>query len=222
MIDTVLFDWDGTLIDTAQQAFDAFEKSFADLGLPLSFETYNRIYSPNWYIMYERLQLPRERWEEADELWLQHYAEETPELLSEGRATLEVLAEGKYALGIVTSGTRSRVHREITTLGLGSVFQTIICNEDVVNKKPHPEGLELALTQLGKNPEACCYVGDCPDDIVMGRRANVLTVAIPSSYPASRRLAEAQPDFTFSSLSEFLATLEQKSLQRGAQLTSRG
>jgi len=208
MIDTVLFDWDGTLIDTAQQAFDAFRKSFADLGLPLDFETYDRIYSPNWYRMYEHLQLPRKQWDEADELWLHHYAEEAPRLLSDARPTLDELARRNYVLGIVTSGTRSRVLREMDTLGLGGVFKTVICNEDVVNKKPHPEGLELALEQLQKKRETCCYIGDCPDDIVMGKRADVLTVAIPSSYPASRRLAEVQPDFTFAALAEFLRNLE--------------
>ncbi len=212
MINTVLFDWDGTLIDTAQQAFNAFQKSFADMGLPLDFETYNRIYSPNWYLMYEQLQLPRPRWDEADERWLRHYADETPRLLADGCATLDTLINRKYVLGIVTSGTRSRVEREIGALGLRDVFRIVVCNEDVVNKKPHPEGLELALDRLQKKPEDCCYVGDCPDDMIMGRRANVLTVAIPSLYPASRRLAEAQPDFTFCSLTEFLENLEMQGI----------
>src|SRR5512141_842316 len=150
MIDTILFDWDGTLIDTAQQAYDAFHKSFIDLGVPLDFETYNRIYSPNWHIMYEHLQLPRERWPEADQLWLDHYAEEAPQLLSGARAALRELAEHPYALGIVTSGTRSRVLREIREHDLSEVFDIVVCSEDVVNKKPHPEGLEFALEKLRK------------------------------------------------------------------------
>jgi HAD superfamily hydrolase (TIGR01509 family) len=221
MLNTVLFDWDGTLIDSAQQAFDAFRKSFIDLGLSLDFETYNHIYSPNWYRMYERLQLPRQRWEEADDLWLHHYAGEVPRLLSGGRSILAALIKKNYVLGIVTSGTRSRVEREIVALGLSGVFQVVICNEDVANKKPHPEGLEMALDRLQREPAACCYVGDCPDDIVMGRRANVLTIAIPSLYPASRHLGEAKPDFTFSSLSEFWSNLERGSLQGALQNTSK-
>jgi len=195
-----LFDWDGTLIDSAQQAFNAFQKSFFDLGIPLDFETYNRIYSPNWYLMYEHLQLPRERWVEADDLWLQHYATEAPKLLTGGRDALGELARSRYVLGIVTSGTRPRVLREIGTVGLSGVFDVVICSEDVVNKKPHPEGLELALRKLQKKPESCCYVGDCPDDIEMGKRANVRTIGIPSRYPASRKLADSRPDLYFESL----------------------
>jgi len=56
-IDTILFDWDGTLIDTADAAFDAFRKALLDLSVPLEYETYVRIYSPNWYSMYEALAL---------------------------------------------------------------------------------------------------------------------------------------------------------------------
>jgi HAD superfamily hydrolase (TIGR01509 family) len=207
MMDTVLFDWDGTLTDTAERAFKAFQKAFTDLGVPLNFDTYVRFYSPNWYDMYAHLGLPQERWQEAEDLWLHHYGYEIPQLLPGGQAALKELASRNYVLGIVTNGSRVRVRREVGALGLTGIFQSVICNEDVLRKKPDPEGLQTAMRHLQKRPESCCYVGDCPEDIEMGKRANVRTVGIPSQYPASHKLPDSCPDYIFNSLEEFRADL---------------
>ncbi len=208
MIDTILFDWDGTLIDTAQQAYDATQKSLLKLGVPLDFPTYERIYSPNWYHMYEELRLPREKWKEADDLWILHYTNENPRFMPGAQTTLNELAQRNYALGIVTSGTRCRVLGELAMLGLADAFRVVICSEDVVNGKPHPEGLETAMKQFGKEAEVCCYVGDSPDDIEMGKCARVLTVGIPSRYPASRNLVGARPDLFLDSLEGIGAVMD--------------
>ena len=210
MIDVILFDWDGTLIDNAEATFDAFRKALLDLSVPLDYETYVRIYSPNWYSMYEALGLPPERWTEADDLWLIHYSSDACRLVPGVRPALEELARANYTLGIVTSGSRTRVMREIGRLGLKDIFQVVVCSDDVVNKKPHPEGLERAMLQLGKRPESCCYVGDCPDDIEMGKHAQVTTVGIAGSYPVSKYLADSTPDFSFPSLEEFVRELKKE------------
>jgi HAD superfamily hydrolase (TIGR01509 family) len=212
LTDTILFDWDGTLVDTAQQAFDAFQKALCCLGIPLDFEIYERIYSPNWYRMYEELDLSRGKWKEADALWIAHYAAEKSRLMPGGEAGLNELSNRNYALGIVTSGTRARVLGEIEALGLAKTFQVVVCSEDVANKKPHPEGLELAMRRMGKEAEACCYVGDSADDIEMGRGARVITVGIPSRYPASRKIRDARPDCFFESLEQFVAAMTAASI----------
>ena len=203
-IDTILFDWDGTLVDTASAAFDATQNAFLDLGLFLEFETYERIYSPNWRLMYEALNLPHEKWQAADDRWLHHYAlKETPQMVSGGRQSLDAFMRGNYELGIVTSGNRVRVTKEIRAFGLEDHFSVVICSDDVENRKPHPEGLELAMRLLGKSHKSCCYVGDCPDDIIMGKQAGVLTIGIPGEYPASKSLLDAFPDLWFESLPQF-------------------
>jgi HAD superfamily hydrolase (TIGR01549 family) len=207
-IDTILFDWDGTLIDTAQPSFIAFRQAFKELGIPLDSGIYERIYSPNWYSMYEELHLPRERWQEADDLWIRYYTSETSQLMPGGQAALNELARREYAIGIVTSGSGARVRQEIKAFGLADLFQVVICSEDVVNKKPHPEGLEIAIERMRKRPELCCYVGDSQHDIEMGRRAKVLTVAIPSRYPSSRQLPGSHPDLWFDTLEQFVAELD--------------
>lgn len=200
MIDTILFDWDGTLIDTAQQAFNAFQKTFLEFGVPLDFPTYERVYSPNWRRMYEELRLPCEKWKDADDLWILYYTKENSGLMPGAKTALCELARRNYALGMVTSGTRFRVFRELDAQGLADVFRVVICGDDVVHKKPHPEGLEIAMKKLEKRAEVCCYVGDMPDDVEMGKRARVLTIEIPSRYPASRNPAGVRPDLSCDSL----------------------
>ena len=54
-VDTILFDWDGTLLDSAPYALLAFQKTFGELGIALALNVYERIYSPNWYEMYQAL-----------------------------------------------------------------------------------------------------------------------------------------------------------------------
>lgn len=200
MIDTILFDWDGTLIDTAGPAYEATRKVLQEVGITIDAETYARVFSPNWYRMYEALGLPKERWQQADDLWETHYPRATAPLLPGVRETLEELVRRDFTLGIVTNGNRKRVLGEIDALGLAGIFRAVVCHEDVEHKKPHPEGLETALRLLEKRAESCCYVGDCPDDIEMGKRAGVVTVGITSAYPVSRLLPDSQPDYRFTSI----------------------
>jgi HAD superfamily hydrolase (TIGR01509 family) len=204
LIDTILFDWDGTLIDTAQTSFAAFRKAQADLGIPVTRDYYEQIYSPNWYTMYETLHLPQEKWQEADCLWLQHYGEEIPDLIESAKHVLDELGHKGYCLGIVTSGSRLRVLREIKMLGLTESFGAVVCNEDVANKKPHPEGLEMAMSRMDKRREVCCYVGDSPDDVEMGKRASIRTIAVMGRYPGGHKLQNANPDFCFPSIAHLL------------------
>ena len=78
----------------------------------------------------------------------------------------------------------------------------MICNEQMLNKKPHPEGLKTALAMLNSQNEQSCYVGDSPEDIEMGKRARLLTVGVLSTYPTSCRQREANPDTYLESFSE--------------------
>ncbi len=203
-ITTLLFDWDGTLFDSALAGFLAFQRTFDDLGINFTQEFYEARYSPNWYAMYEALNLSKEKWQAADELWLGHYGEQPPKLVDGAGTTILELQSRGYRLGIVTSGTHRRVAREIEQLGLTSNFEAVICNEHIVNKKPHPEGLEKAMRLLAIDPGACCYVGDAPEDMQMGKSARVLTVAVRSSYPTSRHLPSEWPDIHLESISDML------------------
>lgn len=201
-ITALLFDWDGTLVDSAQLGLVAYEKSFADLGVPFDREAYCAVYSPNWLSVYEGLGLPREHWQRADELWTQHYAEQRAELISGAGDTVAELEQKGYRLGVVSSGNDRRVNREIKELGLADFFEVVICHEQINNRKPHPEGIEIALHRLGVAPIQSAYVGDSPEDIEMGKRANVMTVGVRSSYPTSWKLLSEEPDIYLESFAD--------------------
>jgi HAD superfamily hydrolase (TIGR01509 family) len=203
-INTLLFDWDGTLVDSAQLGLTAFERSFAALGVTFDQEIYRAAYSPNWYSVYEAMGLPKEKWQLADDLWVQHYGEHTAQLVPDAQQTISGLKERGYRIGVVSSGSECRVGREIGELGLESFFETVICNEQMQNKKPHPEGLDTAMRLLGCASEATCYVGDSPEDIEMGKRAKLFTVGVRSGYPTSWKLKSHEPDILIESLAELL------------------
>jgi HAD superfamily hydrolase (TIGR01509 family) len=201
-IRTILFDWDGTLADSAGLGLQAFQKTFADLDFPFPMDVYEATYSPNWYATYEALGLPKDKWKTADDLWLLHYGEQSAELISGVAETLLDLKSKGYRLGVVSSGSESRVCREIERSELNGCFQAVICNEHITNKKPHPEGLDLALNRVGASASESAYVGDAPEDIQMGKLASVLTVGVRSTYPSSLRLHQSEPDLMLESIVE--------------------
>jgi len=203
-INTLIFDWDGPLVDSAQLGLVAFEKTFNELGVPFAHAVYEATYSPNWYSIYEALGLPREQWQTADDLWIQHYGEQSAPLIEGVGETLLALRSKGYQLAVVSSGSRSRVCREVHQSVLRDEFAVITCNDDVVHKKPHPEGLLLAMRAMNVEPTLCAYVGDAPEDIEMGRRGRVMTVGVRSAYPSSGRVASAKPDLYLDRLSELI------------------
>ncbi|MFN2491407.1 MAG: HAD family hydrolase [Pyrinomonadaceae bacterium] len=205
---TLLFDWDGTLVDSAQLGLTAFERSFTALGMPFDYEVYREVYSPNWYSVYEAMGIPKDKWQTADKLWIQHYGEQTAQPVQGARETVIGLRQKGFRLGVVSSGSGCRVAREISELGFGSLFEVVICNEQMEKKKPDPEGLEIAMRTLGCLPEESCYVGDSPEDIEMGKRAGMLTVGVRSGYPTSWKLESCDPDIFIASITRLLDHFE--------------
>src|SRR5215470_5244359 len=101
-ITNLLFDWDGTLFDSASTGLTAFMRTFADLGVLFTDEFYQQNYSPNWYLMYEALELPRSEWSRADELWLEYYRDAPVQMVDGAYETLTALADRGYRVGLVT------------------------------------------------------------------------------------------------------------------------
>ena len=201
-VTTLLFDWDGTLVDSAQLGLTAFEQSFAALGMVFDHEIYREVYSPNWYSVYEAMGLPKDKWQRADELWIQHYGEQSAQLVDGAQETIANLKQRGYRLGIVSSGNGIRVAREISNVGLDSVFEVVVCHEQMENRKPHPEGLETAMRLMNRSRKESCYIGDAPEDIEMGKRAGILTVGVRSAYPTNWKLKSSGPDIYVESLIE--------------------
>ena len=190
----VLFDWDGTLVDSAETSFRAYVSLFSSFGIPFDRETYGRTYSPNWHFTYEALALPRERWEEADAHWLRLYAEERNQLLPGVREALLAIRRKGHVQGIVSSGERSRVTFEMHDLEVGEFFSEIVCGGDTPRRKPHPEPLLVALERMGLDPADVAYVGDSPEDVEMARGAGVFAVGVPGPFPNRDGLVASNPD----------------------------
>ena len=98
------------------------------------------------------------------------------------------------ATGLVTSGSRARIERDLAALGVAALFDTVVCSEDAAHRKPHPAALHLALDRLRIAPARAAYVGDSPEDVEMARSAGVHSVAIPGGFPNREELMEADAD----------------------------
>jgi HAD superfamily hydrolase (TIGR01509 family) len=137
-------------------------------------------------------------------LWIHHYGDECAPLIEGVGETLLTLRSKGYELAVVSSGSRVRVFREIDQSVLRDAFSVIMCKDDVIEKKPHPEGLLLAMERMNAQPRHCAYVGDAPEDIEMGRRGNVITIGVRSAYPSSGRVASAKPDLYLERMAEIM------------------
>lgn len=147
---------------------------------------------------------------------MEYYGSQVAELLPGAFDALVELHHSGYQLGIVSSGSESRVTRELEHSTLRHFFNVIVCNEHMTKKKPDPEGIETALRLLNSSAAHCCYVGDSPEDIEMGKRANVMTVGVRSSYPTSWRLQEADPDLYLESILELTTHLHDEGVGQTA------
>jgi HAD superfamily hydrolase (TIGR01509 family) len=203
----VLFDWDGTLIDSYSADSSAYLAMFREMGIPWGLEELARHYSPNWYRVYRAAKLPRARWDDADRAWRAQYAKHSPRLIAGARQVLARLGRAHH-LGLVTSGDRDRVMQQLREFRLTRVFAARVCSGDTPEKKPHPAPLRLALQQLRLKPSACVYVGDSPEDLEMAKRAGVRAIAVLGPFPTEKRLRAARPDFLLESIRELPETLK--------------
>jgi HAD superfamily hydrolase (TIGR01549 family) len=203
----VLYDWDGTLVDSAEKSYRCYVRVFAAYGIEYDHATFERTYSPDWYRTYEAVGVPRERWPEADARWTRCYETEASRLLPGVREVLERLAERAVQQGLVSSGDGTRVRRELQVLGLEGFFGAVVCGGETTRRKPDPEPLLLALDRLAVPAAEAAYVGDSPEDVAMARAAGVLAVGIPGSFPNREALAASQPDVLAPSLGAALEAI---------------
>jgi HAD superfamily hydrolase (TIGR01509 family) len=194
IVRTVLFDWDGTLLDSFPAGYHASVTVLRHYGVEVDRKRFLETYSPNWYETYRILGVPESEWDNADQLWRRTYREQKSELFPFALELLERLMQAGLALGLVTSGNRERVFHEIDRFGLRSSFSAIVCFEDTQKKKPHPAPLALGLERLSAEAANAVYVGDRPEDIYMGQSAGIFTIGVESQYGPRELLERASPD----------------------------
>lgn len=203
----VLFDWDGTLLNSYAADSAAYLAMFHTLAIPWGRAELEAHYSPNWYRVYRAARIPRSKWQAADKLWRLHYAKQAPRLLPGARRVLALLSR-RHALGLVTSGDRDRVHRQLRDFRLLQHFAARVCSGDTRLRKPHPAPLRLALRHMELHAAETVYVGDSPEDLEMARRAGVrAAIAVLGPFPTEKRLRAAKPDVLLESIVDLPAAL---------------
>ena len=198
----VLFDWDGTLIDSAGATFRCYQRLFDSYGIAFDRRRFEETYAPDWYQTYRLLGLPERVWAEADARWLALYAREGTPPVTGARHALERIAAAGLTQGLVTSGDRRRVEAELKTLGFDRYLKPLICAGESPRPKPAPDPLLAALARIDVPPAEAVFVGDSPEDVRMAQAAGVCVIGIPGAFPNRRGLEEARPDHLAESLTD--------------------
>jgi HAD superfamily hydrolase (TIGR01509 family) len=196
----VLFDWDGTLVDSAAATLACYRQLFESYGITFDDRRFQETYAPDWHQTYRLVGLAEEHWGEADSRWLELYANQRALPTPGARAVLTRLTNAGLRLGVVTSGARCRVEGEVAALSFDRNLPTLVCAGEAPRPKPAPDPLLLALTRMDITPEHAAYVGDSPEDVHMARAAGAYVIGIPGGFPNREALAAAAPDFLAASL----------------------
>jgi len=189
MLKTVLFDLDGTLVDTApdlvrtlnrvRQEQGLTEMPYADVRTAVSHGSKELIIrgfeldedDPQ----FEKLRL------RLLELYMGNMCIET-KLFPHMDSTLNTLEEMGLNWGIVTNKPKRMTEPLMTKLGLTSRAACIVSGDSVEHSKPHPAPMYYACKLAGSEPHNCLYVGDAERDIIAGREAGMTTVAALYGY----------------------------------------
>ena len=209
----VLFDLDGTLIDSidlivnsARHAFEkcghampAAEEWVADLGTPLR-AMFGRFVTDE-AVMAELVVGYREYQLANHDRLVRPY--------DEGGATLRTLHKRGFALAVVTSKVESLAQRGLAHVGLDGFFDVVVGLESCTRHKPDPEPVHIALDRLGLPPESAAFVGDSPHDMSAGRAAGVTTIAALWGPFTRDQLAVSGPDYYIERMGELLPIVGQ-------------
>ncbi|EAI4084878.1 HAD family hydrolase [Campylobacter jejuni] len=183
---TILFDLDGTLIDSTDAILNSFQGAFKALGLTSknNEEIKNLIGYPleqMFRMLYpDKVNLSKEFVLAYREIYAQIYLEQTT-LLPKAKEALELGSE-IADLGIVTTKGGKFTPILLDYLGVKKFFKTLITLEDVTNPKPSSEPIILALKRLNKTQKNAYMIGDTILDIQAAISANITPLALASGY----------------------------------------
>jgi HAD superfamily hydrolase (TIGR01549 family) len=209
-MDAIVFDWDGTLIDTLPAIYEANRVVLAEHGLPFDADLYRAAYVPDWRLMYQRLGVPDDKLESVGRRWLEVYQlAGAADLLPGSAASLRRLSDAGFVLGLVTAGDRGVVTDQIARLGLGDYLTVRVFGNDDFAAKPHPDPLLHVLERLERRDRVATarYVGDVPDDMRMARAVGAIGIGIESVNWHPDDLIEAGASVVFPSVAAFVDDL---------------
>lgn len=188
-VQAVLFDMDGTLVDSAPDLALAAQRMRAARGLePLPLSAYRPHASSGARGML-RVAFGHSPADEVYEVLRQEFLHEYSRCLLENTACFDgvdqlvaTLIEARLPWGIVTNKAQHLTRQVLAGLPLLAPAGAVVCGDTLPKAKPHPDPLLEAARRLGVDPDACLYVGDDERDIVAGRAAGMFTVAARYGY----------------------------------------
>jgi len=210
-INTILFDLDGTLINTNKIIIDSFistfEKHFPNLILsretiitfigPTLNETFGN-YTDDPFIIQSMIESYREYYIKFEFDSFEIY----PEVIT----VLEKLKTQGYNLGIVTSKFKAAAWPSFSHYNLENYFNVFVALDDVQNPKPNREPIDVALNQF-ENVSSAIMIGDNKGDIFAGKNAEIYSAGVAWSIKGSAHLMTANPDFMLSDMSDIFRIL---------------
>jgi phosphoglycolate phosphatase len=187
----IVFDWDGTLMDSAAAIVASIQAAAIDLGLPPPTEDKARHViglGLREALSYALPELEAGRHRQMAERYGHHYRAQDQDLkLFDGAESLvRDLAAAGYALAVATGKSRAGLNRALAASGLAGRFHATRC-ADECHSKPHPQMLEQLMEELGVPPSLTLMIGDTTHDLEMARNAG--TSALGVSYGAHSREA---------------------------------
>lgn len=209
-INCVLFDLDGTLLDTFNLVTKSFQHTFRQhFGREITAEEILPFFGEPLWVTMERFSK-----EEAQELMktfrrfnLAHH-DDLATLFPGTKETLEVIKAKGIAIGVVTSKVKLTALRGLELFELEPLINVCIALEDCANHKPHQEPIFNALDALGITDRAeVLMVGDSPFDIQCAHNAGVKSAAVAWSLIPQEVIAAAKPDYIIHNLQEVLDLL---------------
>jgi HAD superfamily hydrolase (TIGR01509 family) len=185
MIEAVLWDNDGLLLDTESVFFELTRTHFAGCGIELTEEYWAAEYLGNAKRSYEiaaelgmASALVKPLIDERNREYLKLIGMNVP-LRPDVRDTLQALS-GKVKLAMVTGSPRDQIYLMHRESGLLDFFDVIVTDDDVHNPKPHPEPYLMALDALGVAPDAALAVEDSLRGFASAHAAGIACVVVPN------------------------------------------
>lgn len=208
---TILFDLDGTLIDSVDLIVDSYLHTFAEHDLPAL--TRDEILAG----MGRPLRSIFGAWTDDPatmDRWIATYREYNL-ANHDARVTaypgvvdmVRRIREAGHRTALVTSKNRYGAERGLNLVGLRDAIELIVGADDVTHPKPHAEPVEQALARLGVTTSGCLFVGDSHHDVFSGRAAGVGTVGVTWGPFDRAHLEASAPDFYCNTPTELLELL---------------
>lgn len=191
-VKALLFDLDGTLIDSVDELTFCINEAFSRLNLSaLTAHEVSRFVGKGARVLVERALLYRlgtmpdkalvdQTFQLYTRSMLDNIGQHTriyPEVLD----ALETLKKS-YRLGLVTNKPRAVTEALLTVIGLAPFFEILVCGDDTAHPKPAPDMLYLAMSELGVQPSECIMIGDSLNDALCAQAAGVLPILVATGY----------------------------------------